>query len=110
MPGNGGSDAGRVSQQQPAAGREPMADLLDEAARTMQDRARRLAGVTRLHELTTPQEPQTVIVDDEAATLTAYQADHEARGNRIAHSLELLLTHGRAASVANNASSHTKRC
>ncbi len=108
MPGNGRSDAGGVSEPRPAAGREPMGGLLDEAARIMQDRARRLAGATRLHE-PTMQEPRLVVVVDEAAALAAYQSDREAR-NRIAHCLALLLTDGRAVSVSPSATSPTERC
>jgi S-DNA-T family DNA segregation ATPase FtsK/SpoIIIE len=76
---------------------EEMADLLDDAVEVMQDRARRLAGVTRLHEPTVA-EPLILVVVDEVATLTAYQTDSALR-KRIAHSLGLLLTQGRAVGV-----------
>jgi S-DNA-T family DNA segregation ATPase FtsK/SpoIIIE len=74
-----------------------MADLLDEAVAVMQDRARRLAGVTRLHEPTV-REPLILVVVDEVATLSAYLSDRELR-NRMAHSLGRLLTQGRAVGV-----------
>jgi S-DNA-T family DNA segregation ATPase FtsK/SpoIIIE len=75
-----------------------MADLLDEAVGVMQDRARRLAGVTRLHEPTV-REPLIVVVVDEVATLSAYLPDRKLR-ERMAHSLGLLLTQGRAVGVS----------
>jgi S-DNA-T family DNA segregation ATPase FtsK/SpoIIIE len=75
-----------------------MADLLDEAVAVMQDRARRLAGVTRLHEPTV-REPLIVVVVDEVATLSAYLPDRKLR-ERMAHSLGLLLTQGRAVGVS----------
>jgi S-DNA-T family DNA segregation ATPase FtsK/SpoIIIE len=74
-----------------------MADLLDEAVAVMQDRARRLAGVTRLHEPTV-REPLILVVVDEVATLSAYLPDRKLR-ERMAHSLGLLLTQGRAVGV-----------
>jgi S-DNA-T family DNA segregation ATPase FtsK/SpoIIIE len=76
---------------------DAMADLLDEAVEVMKDRARRLAGITRLHEPTV-REPLILVVVDEIATLTAYQTDRKLR-DRIAHSLGLLLTQGRAVGV-----------
>ena len=76
---------------------EAMADLLDDAVEVMKDRARRLAGVTRLHEPTVA-EPLILVVVDEVATLTAYQTDRELR-KRISHALGLLLTQGRAVAV-----------
>lgn len=75
-----------------------MADLLDEAVAVMQDRARRLSGVTRLHEPTV-REPLILVVVDEVATLSAYLPDRKLR-DRIAHSLGLLLTQGRAVGVS----------
>jgi DNA segregation ATPase FtsK/SpoIIIE, S-DNA-T family len=75
-----------------------MAELLEEAVVVMRDRARRLAGVTRLHEPTI-REPLILIVVDEVATLSAYLPDRKLR-ERIAHSLGLLLTQGRAVGVS----------
>jgi len=74
-----------------------MAELLEEAVAVMQDRARRLAGVTRLHEPTI-REPLILVVVDEVATLSAYLPDRKLR-DRMAHSLGLLLTQGRAVGV-----------
>jgi DNA segregation ATPase FtsK/SpoIIIE, S-DNA-T family len=75
-----------------------MAELLEEAVAVMQDRARRLAGVTRLHEPTI-REPLILVVVDEVATLSAYLPDRKLR-ERMAHSLGLLLTQGRAVGVS----------
>jgi S-DNA-T family DNA segregation ATPase FtsK/SpoIIIE len=75
-----------------------MAELLEEAVGVMQDRARRLSGVTRLHEPTI-REPLILVVIDEVATLSAYLPDRKLR-ERIAHSLGLLLTQGRAVGVS----------
>jgi DNA segregation ATPase FtsK/SpoIIIE, S-DNA-T family len=75
-----------------------MADLLDEAVAVMQDRARRLAGVTRLHK-PTPEEPLILVVVDEVATLSAYLPDRKLR-ERMANALGLLLTQGRAVGVS----------
>ena len=77
---------------------EAMADLLDDAVEVMRDRARRLAGVTRLHEPTIA-EPLIVVVVDEVATLSAYLPDRKLR-ERMAHALGLLLTQGRAVGVS----------
>jgi S-DNA-T family DNA segregation ATPase FtsK/SpoIIIE len=77
---------------------EAMADLLQEAVGVMQDRARRLAGVTRLHEPSV-REPLILVVVDEVATLSAYLPDRKLR-DRMAHSLGLLLTQGRAVGVS----------
>jgi S-DNA-T family DNA segregation ATPase FtsK/SpoIIIE len=77
---------------------EAMAQLLEEAVALMQDRARRLSGVTRLHEPTI-REPLVLVVVDEVATLSAYLPDRRLR-ERMAHSLGLLLTQGRAVGVS----------
>jgi S-DNA-T family DNA segregation ATPase FtsK/SpoIIIE len=76
---------------------EAMAELLEEAVGVMQDRARHLAGVTRLHEPTI-REPLILIIVDEVATLSAYLPDRKLR-ERMAHALGLLLTQGRAVGV-----------
>jgi DNA segregation ATPase FtsK/SpoIIIE, S-DNA-T family len=76
---------------------EAMAELLEEAVALMQDRARRLAGVTRLHQPTI-REPLILIIVDEVATLSAYLPDRKLR-ERMAHALGLLLTQGRAVGV-----------
>jgi DNA segregation ATPase FtsK/SpoIIIE, S-DNA-T family len=76
---------------------EAMADLLDEAVALMKARARRLAGITRLHE-PAPSDPMVVVAIDEVANLTAYLADRKLR-ERISQSLGVLLTQGRAVGV-----------
>jgi DNA segregation ATPase FtsK/SpoIIIE, S-DNA-T family len=75
-----------------------MAELLEEVVVVMRERARRLAGVTRLHEPTV-REPLIVVVVDEVATLSAYLPDRKLR-ERMAQSLGLLLTQGRAVGVS----------
>jgi S-DNA-T family DNA segregation ATPase FtsK/SpoIIIE len=77
---------------------EEMADLLDDAVAVMQERARRLAGVTRLHEPTSA-EPLILVVVDEVATLSAYLPDRKLR-ERIGGALALLVTQGRAVGVS----------
>jgi S-DNA-T family DNA segregation ATPase FtsK/SpoIIIE len=74
-----------------------MADALEAAAKVMQERTRRLRGVTRQH-TPTVDEPLYVIVIDELAALTAYITDRHVR-DRIKAALGLILTQGRAAGV-----------
>jgi S-DNA-T family DNA segregation ATPase FtsK/SpoIIIE len=78
---------------------EAMADMLDEAVAVMQQRTRRCraAGV-RLH-VPTVKEPLILVVIDEIATLTAYQADRKLRA-RIDRSVGLLLSQGRGPGVS----------
>jgi S-DNA-T family DNA segregation ATPase FtsK/SpoIIIE len=78
---------------------EAMADMLDEAVAVMQQRTRRCraAGV-RLH-VPTVKEPLLLVVIDEIATLTAYQADRKLRA-RIDRSVGLLLSQGRGPGVS----------
>lgn len=76
---------------------DEMAELFDEAVVLMRERARRLAGITRLHE-PTPEEPLVLVLVDELANLTAYLPDGKLR-ERITQSLSLLLTQGRAVGV-----------
>jgi len=71
--------------------------LLEDAQQLLQERASRLRGVTRLHE-PTPDDPLIVVVVDEIAGLTAYLSDREIK-RRIAQSLGVLLSQGRAAGV-----------
>jgi S-DNA-T family DNA segregation ATPase FtsK/SpoIIIE len=73
-----------------------MADLLDQAVEEMRNRAARLRGVTRLHRPSV-EEPLIVVVVDELAALTAYAERNNQR--RMAASLALLLTQGRAVGV-----------
>jgi S-DNA-T family DNA segregation ATPase FtsK/SpoIIIE len=75
---------------------EAIADLLDDAVSYMQDRAGRLRGVARLHR-PAPGDPLVVLLVDEIAFLTAY-GPAEVR-KRVAASLPLLLTQGRAPGV-----------
>jgi len=63
----------------------------------MDDRARRLAGVTRLH-VPTVAEPMILLVVDELASLTAYEPDRKLR-DRATAALSALLTKGRAVAV-----------
>ncbi|MDT3440969.1 FtsK/SpoIIIE domain-containing protein [Pseudofrankia sp. BMG5.37] len=70
-----------------------IADLLDEAAERMTRRAGRLRGVARVHR-PTPGDPLVVVLVDEIAFLTAYGPVAVRR--RVAESLPLLLTQGRA--------------
>ncbi len=74
------------------------AELLEDAVRLMQDRAARLAGITRLH-TPTADEPLVLVVVDELAALVAYEPDPELRA-RIVAALQLLLSQGRAVGVA----------
>jgi S-DNA-T family DNA segregation ATPase FtsK/SpoIIIE len=77
------------------------AELLEHLVGVMRDRARRLAGVTRLH---TPsvEEPLLVLVIDELAALTSYRPrTREGRElyGRIDMATNLLLSQGRAVGV-----------
>ncbi len=89
--GDPGADGDRAAHE-PA-----YADLLDEAVSLMRFRQAMLRGVTRLHE-PTPEHPLVVVVVDELASLTAYVTDRDAK-KRIASSLSLLLSQGRAVGV-----------
>ncbi|MER7006668.1 FtsK/SpoIIIE domain-containing protein [Dactylosporangium sp. NPDC000555] len=74
-----------------------MADLLELALKTAQDRAARLRGRTRQH-VASVTDPLIVIVIDELAALTAYVTDRQTK-DRIKAALGLLLTQGRAVGV-----------
>ena len=71
-----------------------IADLLEDAVARMQARARRFAGKQRDHTPTT-EHPFVVVLVDEIAFLTAYQADRKLR-ERILAALATLTTQGRA--------------
>jgi S-DNA-T family DNA segregation ATPase FtsK/SpoIIIE len=71
-----------------------IADLLEEAVAEMQARARRFAGRQRDHNPTT-EFPFVVVLVDEIAFLTAYQADRKFRDRTLA-ALATLTTQGRA--------------
>jgi S-DNA-T family DNA segregation ATPase FtsK/SpoIIIE len=71
-----------------------IADLLEHAVSGMQARARRFAGKQRDHTPTT-EHPFVVVLVDEIAFLTAYQADRKLR-ERILAALATLTTQGRA--------------
>ncbi len=71
-----------------------IAGLLEEAVADMQARARRFAGRQRDH-TASAEFPFTVIMVDEIAYLTAYQADRKLRERTLA-ALARLTTQGRA--------------
>ena len=71
-----------------------IAELLEEAVADMQARARRFAGRQRDH-TASAEFPFTVIMVDEIAFLTAYQADRKLRERTLA-ALATLTTQGRA--------------
>src|ERR1039458_8801701 len=71
-----------------------IAGLLEEAVADMQARARRFAGRQRDH-TSSAEFPFTVIMVDEIAFLTAYQADRKLRERTLA-ALATLTTQGRA--------------
>jgi DNA segregation ATPase FtsK/SpoIIIE, S-DNA-T family len=77
-----------------AADPADIADLLEDAVTGMQARARRFAGKQRDH-TPTPEHPFVVVLVDEIAFLTAYQADRKLR-ERILAALATLTTQGRA--------------
>jgi len=71
-----------------------IAALLEQAVTDMHDRAGRFAGLQRDH-APTVEHPFTVVLVDEVAFLTAYQADRKLR-ERIIAALATLTTQGRA--------------
>jgi S-DNA-T family DNA segregation ATPase FtsK/SpoIIIE len=75
-----------------------IAALLEDAVADMQDRAARFAGKQRDH-IPTTEHPFTVVMVDEIAFLTAYQADRKLR-DRTLGALATLTTQGRAAGYA----------
>ena len=77
-----------------AADPDAIAELLEAAVADMQERARRFAGRQRDH-APTPEYPFTVIIVDEIAFLTAYQADRKLKERTLA-ALATLTTQGRA--------------
>jgi DNA segregation ATPase FtsK/SpoIIIE, S-DNA-T family len=77
-----------------AADPADIAVLLEDAVTGMQARARRFAGRQRDH-TPTEQDPFVVVLVDEVAFLTAYQADRKLR-ERILAALATLTTQGRA--------------
>jgi S-DNA-T family DNA segregation ATPase FtsK/SpoIIIE len=77
-----------------AADPADIADLLETAVNDMQARARRFAGKQRDH-TPTPGHPFVVVLVDEIAFLTAYQADRKLK-DRILAALATLTTQGRA--------------
>ncbi|WP_327090884.1 FtsK/SpoIIIE domain-containing protein [Nonomuraea sp. NBC_01738] len=81
-----------------AAVPEECAELLEEAAAAMQERAERYAGTRRSHTATTD-DPFIVVLVDEVAFLTAYQPD-SALKKRILAALATLCTQGRAVGYA----------
>ncbi|MGV9302028.1 FtsK/SpoIIIE domain-containing protein [Nonomuraea sp. NPDC004354] len=81
-----------------AATPEQCAELLELAVTWMQERAGRYAGVQRSHTPTTD-DPFVLVIVDEVAFLTAYQADRQLKA-RILAALSTLTTQGRAAGFA----------
>ena len=77
-----------------AADPADIADLLEADVADMQNRAARFAGRQRDH-TPTPEFPFVVVLVDEVAFLTAYQADRKLR-ERILAALATLTTQGRA--------------
>ncbi|MGH3403901.1 MAG: FtsK/SpoIIIE domain-containing protein [Streptosporangiaceae bacterium] len=77
-----------------AADPADIAELLEQAVAQMQERAARFAGKQRDH-TPTPEFPFVVVLVDEIAFLTAYQADRKLR-ERILAALATLTTQGRA--------------
>jgi DNA segregation ATPase FtsK/SpoIIIE, S-DNA-T family len=77
-----------------AADPADIADLLEDAVTGMQARARRFAGKQRDH-APTRVDPFVVVLVDEIAFLTAYQADRKLK-DRILAALATLTTQGRA--------------
>jgi S-DNA-T family DNA segregation ATPase FtsK/SpoIIIE len=77
-----------------AADPADIADLLEDAVLGMQARARRFAGKQRDH-TPTRTDPFVVVLVDEIAFLTAYQADRKLK-DRILAALATLTTQGRA--------------
>jgi S-DNA-T family DNA segregation ATPase FtsK/SpoIIIE len=71
-----------------------IAEMLEADVRDMQDRAARFAGRQRDHQPTT-EHPFVVVLVDEVAFLTAYQADRKLK-DRILGALATLTTQGRA--------------
>ena len=71
-----------------------IAALLEDAVADMQDRAARFAGKQRDH-IPTTEHPFTVVMVDEIAFLTAYQADRKLKERTLA-ALATLTTQGRA--------------
>jgi DNA segregation ATPase FtsK/SpoIIIE, S-DNA-T family len=74
-----------------------MVELLELAAWTMKDRARRFRGVVRVH-TPTPEEPAIVVLVDELADLTSYEPDPQLR-RRTNAAMSLLLSQGRGPAV-----------
>ena len=77
-----------------AADPADIADLLETAVTRMQERARRFAG-SQCDHTPTHADPFVVVLVDEVAFLTAYQADRKLR-ERILAALATLTTQGRA--------------
>src|SRR5262249_30875405 len=74
-----------------------MATMLEQAATLAQDRAERLAGLTRQHQPTVA-EPVIVLVIDELANLTSSLTDRHLK-DRIKAALSIVLSQGRAVGV-----------
>ncbi|MEW9554538.1 FtsK/SpoIIIE domain-containing protein [Nonomuraea sp. NPDC050783] len=80
-----------------AARPEECAELLEQAVAIMQERADRFGGHQRSH-TPTVEDPFILVIVDEVAFLTAYQADKDLK-RRISAALATLTTQGRAVGV-----------
>lgn len=76
----------------------PTIELLRDGAALVRERADRYRGHTRAH-VPTATEPQTVIIIDELASLTAYETDRKI-ATEITQLLSLILSQGRAVGVS----------
>ncbi|RVX46041.1 S-DNA-T family DNA segregation ATPase FtsK/SpoIIIE [Nonomuraea polychroma] len=80
-----------------AATPEECAELLEQAVKVMQERAARFGGHQRSH-TPTVEDPFVLVIVDEVAFLTAYQADRDLK-RRVSAALATLTTQGRAVGV-----------
>jgi S-DNA-T family DNA segregation ATPase FtsK/SpoIIIE len=77
---------------------DSIAELLTDAEMVVRQRAAQLRGITRQH-TPTRADPLVVVVVDEIAALTGYLPDRDVK-RRIAASLSVILTQGRAVGVS----------
>jgi S-DNA-T family DNA segregation ATPase FtsK/SpoIIIE len=89
---------GEDDNPDPLAAFHDMATVLDEAVRVMKARQARLRGGKSRQHTPNPLDPLLVVLVDEMAGLSAYCQDAQLR-KRMAQSLSLLLSQGRAVGV-----------